>query len=135
MGLNLKDIIYVLIWSRNHIFMHCSWVKSLHMDNMIVESNCLVVVTVLLVSYVNYSKFGSLVYGCLMLKSSFKSLSFYWTCRRCYETTHSLSRVTLLHGNCTEWDVPTILSVYVLLPSNFVERKTHLLRPLLATLG
>ncbi|KAK5818485.1 hypothetical protein PVK06_023423 [Gossypium arboreum] len=72
-----------------------SWLKSLHLDRVVIESDCLMIVEALPVSY-NINNWY-ILHDCLWLRSSFASLFFCWTCRSVDKAVHPLVRVALLH--------------------------------------
>ncbi|KAB2083465.1 hypothetical protein ES319_A05G268900v1, partial [Gossypium barbadense] len=58
-----------------------SWLKSLAFDNVIVESDYLIVILALSHPSFDFSELGVLLHNCLLMKNQFQHLSFCWTCR------------------------------------------------------
>ncbi|KAG8493676.1 hypothetical protein CXB51_011766 [Gossypium anomalum] len=68
-----------------------SWLKSLAFDNVVVESDYLIVILALSHSSSDFSELGVLLYNCLLMKNQFQHLYFCWTCRCANKATRSLA--------------------------------------------
>ncbi|MBA0739721.1 hypothetical protein Gogos_012959, partial [Gossypium gossypioides] len=56
-----------------------SWLKSLHMDCVVLESDCMVTMTALVDASIDDSKFGSSISDRMVLGSLFQHFPFCWT--------------------------------------------------------
>ncbi|MBA0771305.1 hypothetical protein Gotri_019789, partial [Gossypium trilobum] len=66
-----------------------SWLKSLTFDNIIVESDCLLVISALSRPSYDFSKSSVLLCGCLPMKNQFEHPSLCWIHQCANKATHS----------------------------------------------
>ncbi|MBA0821763.1 hypothetical protein Goarm_018603 [Gossypium armourianum] len=94
----MEGLVKPLLAEAIAIWESLSWLKTLYMDRVVVESDCSRIIEALPISHSIDSEFSRILHGCSQLRSSFGFLSFCWTYRDANKVTHTLARVALLHA-------------------------------------
>ncbi|MBA0757791.1 hypothetical protein Gotri_020857 [Gossypium trilobum] len=81
----MEGLVKPLLAEAIAIWESLSWLKTLYMDRVVVESDCLRIIEALPISHNIDSEFSRILHGCSQLRSSFGFLSFCWTYRDAYK--------------------------------------------------